>query len=85
LIARITFAIACSTTVRRFRVASWSGEGAPNRSASSYLEAHLTGHYKGLIKLAVGLELKKMVAGERFVIYFARHFNGRFGWNCARV
>ena len=35
-------------------------------TAAGYLEAHLTGHYEELVKLAVGLELKKVVAGEGF-------------------
>ena len=35
-------------------------------TADGVLEAHLTGHYEGLLKLAVGLELKNLVAGEGF-------------------
>jgi hypothetical protein len=35
-------------------------------TAEGYLEAELTGLYAGLVKLAVGMMLKNVVAGEGF-------------------
>jgi hypothetical protein len=32
-------------------------------TAEGYLEAHLVGHYAGLVKLAVGLELDNNLSG----------------------
>lgn len=36
------------------------------RTTEGYLEAEIAGNYAGLIKLAVGMKLKNMVAGEGF-------------------
>nr|MBA2253440.1 hypothetical protein [Nitrospirales bacterium] len=35
-------------------------------TAEGYLEAHLVGHYAGLVKLAVGLELNNHLSGDGF-------------------